>query len=66
MLNNSLNYIKQCLNGFSPDTALILGSGLDGVSQAVENPIYINYADISDFPNSKEQSEYSEKWYASI
>lgn len=52
MLNNSLNYIKQQLNGFIPDTALILGSGLDGVSQAIENPLYINYADISDFPRT--------------
>ena len=52
MLNNSLNYIKQQLNGFIPDTALILGSGLDGVSQALENPIYLNYADIPDFPQT--------------
>lgn len=52
MLNNSLNYIKQRLNGFAPDTALILGSGLDGVSQAVENPVYINYSDIPDFPQT--------------
>lgn len=52
MLNNSLNYIRQQLNGFIPDTALILGSGLDGVSQALENPIYLNYADIPDFPQT--------------
>ncbi len=52
MLNNSLNYIKQQINGFVPDTALILGSGLDGVSQAIENPVYINYSDIPDFPQT--------------
>lgn len=52
MLTNSLNYIKAQIKDFIPDTALILGSGLDGVSQTIENPLYINYAAIPDFPQT--------------
>lgn len=52
MLNKSLEYIKQRIKGISLDTALILGSGLDGLSAAIENPMFINYADIPDFPQT--------------
>ncbi len=52
MLNNSLDYIKNKLNGLKPDTALILGSGLDGVSKAIARPIFIDYTEIPDFPQT--------------
>lgn len=52
MLNNSLEYIKNKLNGLKPDIALILGSGLDGVSKAIECPIFIDYAEIPNFPQT--------------
>ena len=42
MLNKSLEYIKQQIKGISLDTALILGSGLDGLSAAIENPMFKN------------------------
>lgn len=44
--------IKTRLNGFVPRTALILGSGLGALADAVENPLIINYADIKGFPQS--------------
>lgn len=52
MLTNSLKYIQNKLNGLIPDTALILGSGLDGVSKAIKDPVCLNYADIPDFPQT--------------
>jgi len=50
MLEKSYEYLKEKLNGFVPDTALILGSGLGGVVEAIENPLYIPYSDIPFFP----------------
>ncbi len=52
MLSNSLNYIKNKLNGVVPDTAIILGSGLGGLIKALKNPIAIPYAEIPDFPQT--------------
>ncbi|MBP1531977.1 MAG: purine-nucleoside phosphorylase [Alphaproteobacteria bacterium] len=52
MLNNSLSYIKQRLNGFVPDTAIILGSGLGGIIDSLNNPLQIAYKDIPDFPQT--------------
>ncbi len=52
MLNKSLEYLKQKLNGLSPDTAMILGSGLDKLTDSISEPLYINYADIPDFPQT--------------
>lgn len=44
--------LKSRLNGFVPQTALILGSGLGALADAVENPLILNYADIKGFPQS--------------
>ena len=52
MLSNSLNYIKNKLNGVVPDTAIILGSGLGGLIKVLKNPIAIPYAEIPDFPQT--------------
>ena len=50
MLEKSYEYIKQQLNGFVPDTAIILGSGLNDVVNAIQNTQVIPYTDIPFFP----------------
>ncbi len=50
MLEKSYEYLKQRLDGFVPDTALILGSGLGNVVDAVKNPLIIPYSDVPFFP----------------
>lgn len=52
MLNNSLSYIKQRLNSFVPDTAIILGSGLGRIIDSLDNPQQIAYKDVPDFPHT--------------
>ena len=44
--------LKAKLKGFTPQTALILGSGLGSLADTIENPIIINYTDINGFPQS--------------
>ncbi len=46
-----MNTLTQALDGFTPDTALILGSGLGGVADAVEDAISIPYGDLDGFPS---------------
>jgi len=52
MLNNSLTFIKEKLRGMRPDTAIILGSGLDGVVKSLQNPVVLKYSDIPGFPQT--------------
>lgn len=52
MLNKSIEYLKQNLHGFSPDTAIVLGSGLGNLIEALENPLAFPYAEIPDFPKT--------------
>lgn len=42
--------LSQMLNGFSPEIALILGSGLGDIASALNKPIIIDYAAIKGFP----------------
>lgn len=42
----SADYIRRKLNGFTPDIALVLGSGLGYLGDVVENPIAIDYKNI--------------------
>lgn len=44
--------IKKRLNGFAPKIAIILGSGLGGLADEIENPQYIEYSEIDGFPVS--------------
>ena len=44
---------KAALNGFQPETALVLGSGLGGVVEAVEVESRTAFSDIDGFPVSK-------------
>jgi len=46
------NQLKKLLENRQPQTAIILGSGLGGVADAVKNPLTIAYKDIDGFPQS--------------
>lgn len=51
MFTKSVKHIKQHIN-FEPEIGIVLGSGLGGIAQAIENPVIINYKDIPDFRTS--------------
>jgi xanthosine phosphorylase len=38
--------------GFAPRVALVLGTGIGGLAEAVENPTFIGYGDLPGFPRS--------------
>ena len=50
--NESADYIRARLQGFQPELLLVLGSGLGGLGDRVEAPIYIPYEDIPHFKKS--------------
>ncbi len=50
MENETLIYLKNKLNGFVPDTAIVLGSGLGNFTELMKDPIIIPYADIPNAP----------------
>lgn len=50
MQDKTFEYIQNRLNGFKPDTAIVLGSGLANLTAAVKNPIIIPYADVPGAP----------------
>ena len=48
----SANYIKGIMKERKPKIAIILGSGLGGLSSEIKNKITIKYGDIPNFPVS--------------
>lgn len=50
MLEKSYEYLKNRLDGFTPDTAIILGSGLGDLIDAIKDPIIIPYTEVPFFP----------------
>lgn len=44
--------LKGRLNGFEPEIALILGSGLGALAEQIKNPVTVKYQEISGFPQS--------------
>ena len=44
--------IQKATNGFKPEIAMILGSGLGALADKIKNPIIVRYSDIKDFPQS--------------
>lgn len=52
MIEKIAAQIKARLGACSPETAVILGSGLGALGDLVENPIIIPYAEIEGFPQS--------------
>ena len=51
-LQEASAYIKDKMDGFEPEIGLILGSGLGDIAEEIEEPIYIDYKDIPNFPVS--------------
>jgi purine-nucleoside phosphorylase len=49
-VKESKEFLEAKLNGFKPEIALIVGSGLSGVTGIVNKPVTISYADIPHFP----------------
>ena len=50
MIKQTADIIKQALSLENPDTAIILGSGLNGFATTLERAKSIAYKDIPDFP----------------
>lgn len=50
MTDDMLKFLKDKLNGFEPDTAIVLGSGLGSFTSLIKDPIIIPYADIPHAP----------------
>jgi len=44
------DFLESKLAGFKPDVALVVGSGLGGITQGVTKPVVISYTDIPHFP----------------
>ena len=55
MSNKTVNYIKQHITPYQPQTLIILGSGLGNLGEHLQEPISLNYQDIPDFPHSTVQ-----------
>lgn len=51
MVNSAAEYVKSKIDG-EYEIGIICGSGLGGLCDKVEKPIYVNYADIPSFPVS--------------
>ena len=51
-LKESKEFLESKLQGFKPEVALIVGSGLGGLGAAIPNPIVIPYAEIPNFPKT--------------
>lgn len=52
LIKESVEYIQGKINGFSPETGVILGTGLSGLIDDIEVSFEIDYADIPHFPVS--------------
>lgn len=51
-MKTTIDYIIERLEGLAPRTAMVLGSGLGGLVDAVEDAIHFSYADLEGFPQS--------------
>ena len=51
-MNNAVAKITELLEGRTPKTALVLGSGLGGLVDEVKDAVRISYADLPGFPHS--------------
>ena len=51
-MKESASRLVEALGGLAPQTALILGSGLGGLVNEVEQPVRVSYGDLPGFPQS--------------
>lgn len=47
-----VDHIQSKIGNYAPKIGIILGSGLGGVAEAIENPVIIPYEEIPNFPRS--------------
>ena len=52
MIQETASFILNHLGKYRPQTLIILGSGLGGLGDEIENPIFIDYKDIPSWPRS--------------
>ena len=52
-------FLEGKLDGFKPEIALVVGSGLGGITQGVTKPTVIPYTDIPHFRVSFQQISYA-------
>ena len=52
IINQVARQIKSKIGGYEPKIGIILGSGLGGMADAIENPVVIPYEEIDGFPRS--------------
>ena len=52
IINQVAQQIKSKIGNHEPKIGIILGSGLGGMAEAIENPIVIPYEEIDGFPRS--------------
>ncbi|MDU4892479.1 MAG: purine-nucleoside phosphorylase [Clostridium sp.] len=55
VIKESVEFIKEKLNGFEPEIGAILGSGLGDMADRIENKIIVKYSDIPNMPVSTVQ-----------
>jgi len=53
MIKESKDFLENKLAGFKPEIALIVGSGLGGVTDALSKPVTISYTEIPGFPQPR-------------
>jgi purine-nucleoside phosphorylase len=51
-MNEAATRLVEALTGLAPETAMVLGSGLGGLVDEVENPVRVPYAELPGFPKS--------------
>jgi purine-nucleoside phosphorylase len=51
-IKESKEFLESKLDGFKPEVALIIGSGLSGAADPMEKPVKIPYSDIPHFPTT--------------
>src|SRR5215218_7591499 len=47
---DAVRIIAERAPGFTPRVGIVLGSGLGGLAERIENPVTISYADLPGFP----------------
>ena len=52
IINQVAQQIKSKIGSYEPKIGIILGSGLGGMADAIENPVVIPYEEIDGFPRS--------------
>ena len=51
-LSITLDVVRERLSGLKPDTAIVLGSGLGPIADAVQAPVEIPFSDLAAFPQT--------------